>query len=97
MISIFQFFSELLLRVSRHVTNDEKLHILGNGLGLTDYEIRSIRCNHPENINHAGYQVLQDWKKTQSTQMHETEMEEKLKIVLCSDIVGMNHVTDLYF
>ena len=87
----------MLLKISRHITDDEKLHFLGNRLGLTDDEIRSIRSNHPENINLAGYQVLQDWKKTQSTQMHEIEMKETLKIVLCSDIVGMNHVTDLYF
>ena len=91
------FFVELFLKISKHVTNGNELHLLGNGLGLTYDEIRSIEYNYRD-INRAGYQVLVGWRKKKSSeQMSEVEMKEELKTVLRSESVGMRQVVSLHF
>ena len=79
------------------MTNGNKLHRLGNGLGLSHHEISTIEYNYRDNINHAGYQVLAHWKKILSEQMTEKDMKEVLKTVLSSELVGMCLVVPLYF
>ena len=90
-------FSDLLLKVSKHVIDQEKLHFLGNRLGLKDHEISTINYDNHGNINQAGYQVLIEWRKQKiSEQMSEIDMKEELRTVLCSDNVEMGEAVSLY-
>ena len=79
------------------MTNEDELHRLGNGLGLSYHQIKTIQYNHREHINHAGYQVLAYWKKILSEQMSEKDMKEELKTVLRSELVNMSLLVPLYF
>ena len=91
------FFVELFLKISKHITNGNELHLLGNGLGLRYEEISSIEYNYRD-INRAGYQVLVDWRKKKSSeQISEAEMKEELEKVLRSKSVGMCQVASQYF
>ena len=73
-------FSDLLLEISKHVTNKEKLHFLGNRLGLKDHEISTINYDNHGSINQAGYQVLIEWRKQKISEgMSKAEMKEELK------------------
>ena len=91
------FFVELFLKISKHITNGNELHLLGNGLGLRYEEIRSVEYNYRD-INRAGYQVLVDWRKKKLLgQMGEAEMKEELKTVLRSESVGMCQLVSIYF
>ena len=91
------FVVELFLKISKHVTNGNELHLLGNELGLTYDEIRSIQYNYRD-INDAGHRVLVEWRKKKSSeQMSEAEMKEQLKTVLRSKSVGMCQYVSLYF
>ena len=87
---------DLLLKVSKHVTDKEKLHFLGNRLGLKDHEINTISYDNHGNINQAGYQVLIEWRKQKiSERKNKVEMKEELRTVLCSANVEMGQAVSL--
>ena len=92
------WFPDLLLKVSKHVTDHRNLYFLGNGLGLNYHEVSTIHYNNRGDINQAGYQVLIEWRKQKiSEQKSEAEMKEELRTVLCSDTVEMCLAVSLYF
>ena len=87
---------DLLLKLSKHVTDKEKLHFLGNRLGLKDHEINTINYDNHGNINQAGYQVLIEWRKQKiSERISEAEMREELRTVLRSDNIEMGQAISL--
>ena len=92
------FYSDLLLKVSRHVGDGNQLLNLGIKLGLKDYEIRAIQYDKHQSINQAGYEVLIEWRKQKiSERMSEVKMKEELRTVLCSDNVEMGQAVSYYF
>ena len=83
----FKLHLELLLEVSRRITEELELYALGAVLGVKDYTIKSKLRDHA-GINEASFQVLVHWKGLKE----QSEIKTQLKNALCSKHVGMNNV-----